>query len=331
MRSFGIVALLLTAMAGGVPAFAQQAIRYPIVFIDTFEALHRLGIGGDLRPLKNKCYHYGEASYRVSLSDDFLARYQAKGFTLESLCLALISEARFDPETGQRLPTYIRFHAKELQQELAGLKPDDPPGMLKYKGRDPRTFTAKEMQECCDSLIGFISEEQPLAVPPCFKNGNPYSDCTWRYAIKSGQRLSDQSVEKFRQLGRAMELVMAIAIRSAPMCREDQRGAWPCTTPRDRDDRGWLAEERTGDIDILIDQLRESFPSIPQFPPALFKGNNATLYDISSAFPRGFGYALYADGGAGPSVSLAAVRGALGEGEPASRVNWSQLRRILEP
>ena len=48
---------------------------------------------------------------------EFLRRHETRGFTLQSLCLALPSAIRFDPETGRRLPTYITgdFAALKVQ------------------------------------------------------------------------------------------------------------------------------------------------------------------------------------------------------------------------
>ena len=165
-----VVCLLATASGARAQATARQpgtapAVRYPIVFKQA-EQVRALGLSvesGD-RALKNKCYAYGEGSYRLSVSDERLAAAKAKGFSLESLCMGLVSEARFNPETGKRLPTYIYFDATGLRAELSTIRDDDPPAIRKYKGRDPATFSAKELAECCEQLPGFIWEELPLAL-----------------------------------------------------------------------------------------------------------------------------------------------------------------------
>jgi hypothetical protein len=55
-----------------------------------------------MRPFPNSCASSGNR--RLSVSDEFLAHFRARGFTLESLCLGLSSHMHFDPETGRQLP-----------------------------------------------------------------------------------------------------------------------------------------------------------------------------------------------------------------------------------
>src|SRR5262252_6751020 len=54
------------------------------------------------QPLPNSCQSSGNTT--LSVSNELLAHFKARGFTLESVCLAFSSHMRFDPETGNQLP-----------------------------------------------------------------------------------------------------------------------------------------------------------------------------------------------------------------------------------
>ena len=129
---------LCCALAGDAHAQAKSApggeLRYPLS-LSVGELSDRFGIGlamGDEadRPpaFPHVCYGYGGvAVYHLSVSQVFLARYLGRGFTRESLCLALVSGVRFDPDTGRRLPTYVvvfpewaKTILEEARREKAG-------------------------------------------------------------------------------------------------------------------------------------------------------------------------------------------------------------------
>jgi hypothetical protein len=54
----------------------------------------------------------------------------------------------------------------------------------------------------------------------------------------------------------------------------------------------------------------------------------ATLHDYSDEFRKGYGYALFASGGAGPGVSPEAVKAALNGRKPSAQVDASKLKEI---
>jgi hypothetical protein len=54
----------------------------------------------------------------------------------------------------------------------------------------------------------------------------------------------------------------------------------------------------------------------------------ATFYDFSQEFPKGFGYALFADAGAGGSVSAAVVETALAGRKAPPQVDPEALKKI---
>jgi hypothetical protein len=104
-----LAALALAVVADAtVPAAAQRRERGdrpaaqplpPKKFNIPPGELQRIGIArGDMPAFPNKCYR------DVSISNEFLDRFTARGFTLEALCLALTSPwVRYHPETGRPL------------------------------------------------------------------------------------------------------------------------------------------------------------------------------------------------------------------------------------
>ena len=299
------------------PVSAQPAAKNPIVVdVAKTKALRDIGIAfelhhaGNVEHFANKCYNYGDGGHPVSISDAFLARYTAKGFTLQSVCLGLMSEARFHPETGRRLPTYIVADTVELKKAA--------------KGRDPKTMTEKQLNECCSE--GFNSPELPLVIPDCFKDGAPYSDCNWRYGLTTGVKLTPDSTTRFRTFGLTLERGMArLLAGEIKGCRADD-GYWPCERrPIETTESGWLQAEHGQIISAIETHLD------PQMlPKALIRSTAATFIDVSPVFRRGFGYALNASGDAGPSVSAYTVRASLGEVEPVSQIDLQKLMKDYE-
>jgi hypothetical protein len=127
-----------TSVVSGVsvrPALAGPDIQYPLVFTSVSDLeklglsqqwpiIYDTGIQNNTLPkpgLPIGCYLYAGPATRalISISEEFLARYKAKGFSRESLCMGLASRALYDPETGRRLPTYIlRWHAARKPGEF---------------------------------------------------------------------------------------------------------------------------------------------------------------------------------------------------------------------
>jgi hypothetical protein len=61
-----------------------------------------IAVSPPAQPFPNSCRASGNTT--LSVSDQLLAFFKARGFTLESVCLAFSSHMRFDPETGRQLP-----------------------------------------------------------------------------------------------------------------------------------------------------------------------------------------------------------------------------------
>src|SRR5947207_52338 len=104
-KALGTVAAVLFA---ATTATAQTS--FPII-ISSETQFEQLGISL-LSPLPNRCYHYGDGGDSVSINNSLLAFYESQGFSLRSACMALISGIRYNPETGQRLATYIWANPK---------------------------------------------------------------------------------------------------------------------------------------------------------------------------------------------------------------------------
>ncbi len=258
--------------------------RYPFVFTSVSQ-LKRLGIALDLGTDKSihfhtRCYYYGDGGWDISISSKFLAFYEKKGFSQASLCLALVSGIRFNPKTGARLATYILIN-------------------------DRAALAAGSVDS------GVVSDELPLSIPECFKNGLPYSDCAWHFDPLTGRRLSESATAAYSRLGKQLEKRLA-SHREVGFCSSHEVD--PETDEyRDTADNEFIKGElcRTGE--------------------GLYEGkgrSEATFYSYANNFPGGFGYALYADGGAGPSASPALVRAALDGANKTPQVDPEELNKI---
>jgi hypothetical protein len=308
---FRWLACCVISLATGTHALLAQAPqKYPIVFKDP-KGLELFGIslvqpadGAQPPPiLRHTCFQYGNEAptvYLLSLSDAFLARYTKRGFTREGLCLALVSGARFDPETGKRLPTYVVRFEDKLR--------------LALKGLNPKTLSKAQLDVLTED--GSITEELPLAVPHCFKNGTPYLDCQWRYGLKTGAKLSAVATRRHRSFGEAWDRQVRDAINSNKLEPKGTNSApylnisgyWGMTP---------LYPGQPSHVVVSEKDWRETSPGM-------------TWTVVSPALPRGYGYALYATGELGPSISISAVRSALGEDNVVTQINAERLRQQLD-
>jgi uncharacterized protein YraI len=252
---------------------AQEADNsYPMVFTKAAD-LRRLGIAMDSYGVDSKytkafetgCYYYGDGGYGISLSDQFLDRFRVRGFSRRSLCMALVSQAKFDPETGRRLPTYILVNPQSLA--LHGGK----------------------------GWPGDVTDELPLDVPDCFKNGLPYTDCQMQFDMMSGQRISTASSHEYKLLGAYLEQKLGSQARR----------------------NAFRYMESSNTRQIMVGATFSLYDDRP--------GNRASFYDYSNEFQKGYGYALNADGAAAPDPTAEAVQLAL---EGKRRVSEAQLKAM---
>lgn len=263
----------------------SSAIEYPIIFKSPL-TLRKVGLalayGDHPKPYPNKCYYYGDGGYLISLSNSFLARFVRQGFTLQSACLGLISQTIYDPETGRRLPTYQLID----------------PDMIASRSEEP----------------GASTEELPLELPACFKNGVPYADCTFRYGRQTGKALSSETTESYRQLGAAINAALAAEVARDPSIKEELYGA----DPSEHLIAGFRKDNGRG--------LPESAASIDE---KILRNSSFSFWVRSTKLSRGFGYALDADGTAGPSLSSEAMTRAV-SGLRKPQVSADDIQQALD-
>src|SRR5262245_39530165 len=94
----------LTVLGSGVPGLAQGEHAVPMIKM-TGAQLRDQGIAvqsAAAAALPNSCAIVGSPD--LSVSNEMLAAFKARDFTLESLCLGITSAFRFDPESGKPMP-----------------------------------------------------------------------------------------------------------------------------------------------------------------------------------------------------------------------------------
>ena len=276
-----ILAIACLAVTGPVTAQTPEKNKspYPIV-INDLKALRSAGLTltqrGEFKAnfphLKHRCYSYGDGGYLISVDDDFLRRHEARGFTLNSLCMGLLSGIRFDPETGKRLPAFV-------------VVTNPAP---KKNGKRPKPAV----------LYG----ELPLGVPDCFKQGTPYSDCKMTFDPMTGKKHKDTTVAFYADLGRQIE---------ADFKTNKAAGRWktPCAAGSDRSmdcyretapddiDKGFLYFDAWPDPKDPKQSLSQPACCYPSSKPGSWQ--HQTNFDVSPKLPKGYGYMLYATGEAG--------------------------------
>jgi hypothetical protein len=309
----------------------EPQINFPVVFT-SLDDLAQLGISFDPYPegreqrvakprFPNTCYDYGLETMSpsfISLSDEFIKRYKARGFTRESVCMALVSGARFDPETGRRLPTFVYKDDPEFKQEIRRLdiktidvsfyvptifasKRALADGLAAFKRGD---LDGLSDEQVLSLLSGGIFNEMPLVLPDCFKNGTPYLDCTWRYGLVTGKRMSSARTRSYSSFGEALDRKMRKTIESGAHKEEEARA----------------------DPYLTIDGYLEGHDSLG----LSYNVAPVTFYDVSPAFARGYGYALYASGEKDQGFSAASIRAAFDGARSSSRFGLERLKELLQ-
>ncbi|MCC0041424.1 MAG: hypothetical protein H6880_04570 [Rhodobiaceae bacterium] len=99
----------------------REGDAFPIIFESAKEMIPTgIVVPWSLSPepkLEHECFYYGDGGYGMSLSDDLVKAYTARGYTLEQLCIVLrTADLKYDPETGERLPTFVVVDPKALAQ-----------------------------------------------------------------------------------------------------------------------------------------------------------------------------------------------------------------------
>lgn len=158
-----------------------------------------------------------------------------------------------------------------------------------------------------------MSGEITLEVPVCFAGGKPMNDCDWRFDPMNGDALNDNGRGFVAKLAKQAEAAGAAAVASG---RFDQICA--------------------GGADGFSDPCRiDKYPDTPE--NEYIKGRRAregvqtaydwpiSFFDISPEFPGGYGYAIFADGAAGPSAQIDADKIAL---DPKKRASMAIIEGL---
>lgn len=156
-----------------------------------------------------------------------------------------------------------------------------------------------------------ISSEVTLEVPTCFAAGKPLSDCDWKFAPMSGARLDKQTLKSLAGLaGKAAEAGQAAVASGVydTVCAAEEAFGGACRIdvyPMSEDTQ-YIVGLRARELGVAAD-----------WPVSFF--------DISPEFPEGFGYALFADGAAGPSAQMGAAKIAL---DPKKRASMALIESL---
>lgn len=301
----------IVAACAWCPAEAQtKAVepKFPLVLTAEVQ-LHPFGL--DLRAIDSDrapafahvCYAYGGEAhtvYLMSMSDAFLKRHTDRGFSRESVCLGLVSQVRFDPDTGRRLPTYVIKYPEKVAKALAAAK----------KAKLPPKETQWALME-----DGGITDELPLVLPDCFRNGTPYLDCVWRFGWQSGKPISEGTRKAASDYG----LMFDDMIRRGMAAGLVKSGESPAV-------KGYLA--------IAGYLAPSTIGAGPADEDRIFKLHERgavrhTWTAVSPNLPRGYGTAMNASGELGPSVSVEAVTAALDATGPPPQVTEAMVDRLL--
>jgi hypothetical protein len=358
------VCALVTVLANLGPAGAQTEINYPVVFTSP-EALEETGLSVRFYPsidnnseqpkpvFPNACFEVqDEGGYYLSVSDEFLAHYTAKGFMLRSLCLALVSQARFDPATGERLPTYVFRDPAGERRLLEWMLPRvDAPDTGSWDAYIPRYHKTKsDFKAAIANAIerykrgdfetvlpplglpvdGFVTDELGFAVPDCFKNATPYLDCTWRYGMKSGRKTSPELQQRFKAYGEALDRQILDYIKNGNPEAKDEDGQELYPSQRGLYMGGWRYSWFVKDADgSTYGALYEGQPDTFAIPSELIKLIDYSFFVAHPGIPRGYGYALCATGEKDSAPSYASIEFANDRRRHSSRFGASLIKKVV--
>jgi hypothetical protein len=153
------------------PAYAQSEKVTRIRMTIAELRAQGIAVSPNAQPFPNSCRSAG--STRLSVSDQLLAYFKARGFTLESVCLAFSSHMRFDPETGRQLP--LAFVPE-----------------IRANGFD---------------------NELPLNVPLCFRNGVSHLECNFKFDTWWGAKLDGRELAEHRQFAQRVDTMLRAFIQ----------------------------------------------------------------------------------------------------------------------
>ena len=277
------------------PAFARDRDAppplKPLRWLMTSEEMRKAGLALRIIPRRdervgdfgapggsysNKCFF--EPNYELSLSNKKLAYFQARGFSLEALCLAMTSPVHYDPETGRPVPVAIPAVVDDTNRARKAVYP-----------------AAK--------LFMFV-----LSPPDCFKNGTPRFDCRIAYDPIEGVNFTaaeqqenhlravkaDQWIRRViggpgydrectcNQIGISDAVDDRGALRIRETCRVD---TFPACA------RSWVTAQDP--VGTLVIDIQNGYTLEKRYKPAeLLLGTAYGGFEISPKLPHGYAYRI---------------------------------------
>ena len=264
---------LMAAALTLAPVFAAAQEAYPVIFSDAASQRElgvynaRFGPADGGSPLSNKCFYYGVHSQMLSLSDEFVAPYLARGFSVRTLCLAMVSGMTHHPETGARLATIIAA-------------------------------------DVTDPASPNVSDQIMVEVPDCFRRGLPLTDCAIRFG-PDGAPLPEDVIADIAASGAAALAAGRALVADGVFTEPCGTPGGACFQEIYSDAAAFEVDphhDRASPFDRALEPLAEGYfarewtaeETAPELLP--FGG----FADFSPAYEEGFAYALFAYGGLMP-------------------------------
>lgn len=303
LRTSGVAALAIAmsyALIAPLSADEGEPLTYPLV-VTTPTELEALGLSlvrpdDTSSPWRSKAcesHTTPPPPLLIAVSDDLAADYIGRGFTRETLCLALYSAALYDPYSGERLPTVVLRDDAGIERVLAG--------------RDPDLVDDTELIDA-----GVLTDELPLAVPDCFKNGTPHRDCDWRFSERKGRQRTEGAIARFKAAGAALDEAMQAAIAAATA------NSTPPTGIARRD--AFQGEPQTFRLpDAILRTVVNGSPLAYQW------------FELGAHLPGGYAYAIPPyDNERRPTLSVAATKEKLSGKKPMAQVDAAKVKDAMK-
>jgi hypothetical protein len=333
------------------PAQLATPPEYPIVF-SSQKQMVPLGLVlkdyGDIE-LDHSCYWFGEVEPTISISRELLERYRRRGFSLNSLCMALQSPLAFNPESGEKLPNYTIIEAKCVSQKQRAVK-----RLTRLDERNPSSLEQR------DRLYQFImtsscasADPLPLAVPDCYSRGLPLHDCQFQYHPATGKPLSDREQQYIAAQRKALERFLADVrtkghFQEECSCKTDPYCCTHCWPPRRCKSSSGKTCRNERELNCISGEVNQSFRRSLAFESVVYDYHDQLidyeafaddmsldtmwpltigLVDVSPTLPLGYGYALDIPQEAGPGGGDESL--ASNEAHRFTEAHFEAVRRVM--